>query len=411
MRSLALLALLVVACPSEPKKSDAWPALMQRYPIVDGEWEAVVRVMSLARRAGLDAPAVVEYVQKSWPKPTAEMPKELASTAAQLKGTFAEVSTTGTIAGVAAAKDLDDLTGAAQIVLLASKPDDPAVAALVGLVNDMRLRGGVLRAAVSAVILRDTALWSAANGKVPALDAIQPTARDFTAAVAREVIGTVQKITKANEGKDTQIAELRAFASERIASFEKAGDNFSALRKVANWRDEPDAIDHPLISLIARNWTQEIEDFERMGDALAKLRQGTLKPPARATPPPPSEPEPGCEPIVLKGVKRSGQTIDVPRAEADRAFANAECITEQARVVPFFEGQRVIGFQISDIKKGGVFAQLGLEDGDVIEQIAGTALSTPDATVRAYDDLKKAASADIVLKRKSRTVTLTWRRK
>src|SRR4051812_47817191 len=116
-----LIACRIACTPKAPRVDEQWRAIVAAHPVVEGEWEAVVRLLSINRRAGLDAPEVVEFVQSSWPKPQAEAPKAVISAAQSLRSTISEVSTTGTIANVAAAKDLNDLVNVGQILLLTAK--------------------------------------------------------------------------------------------------------------------------------------------------------------------------------------------------------------------------------------------------------------------------------------------------
>ena len=297
MRLFIALAIVLIACtpaPKPPDPNEAWRALVAAYPATEGEWAAVVRVLSVARRSGLDAPEVEKFVGDTWPerpeKRKLEWPKALRASVADMERALVDADPKSVIAEAAMAKDLPDLAKVAELVLLAAKSgEDPAVVALITLAEDLRQRGGIVRAQIGGAILRDAAMWSAANAvPVPTLAKIEPQPRDFVAAVAREVIERTRTaerdvVQRAPEGRLTAahhklLNELKEFGVERLGKLAEKPDDFGAIEKASHWRDGPDAVDHPLIPLVARDWSNDAQDYQRLIDLLKRWRAGTLKP-------------------------------------------------------------------------------------------------------------------------------------
>lgn len=253
--SLALIVLAACSQPAAPKDREAdYQKLKATYAPQPGEWETVVRLMSVKRRMDFEDPKVRPEAVKA------------------LRSALADTTPTVVIPQVAMAKDLPELVDVTELILSsADKPDDPAVQALLALAEDMRKRGNTRRANVAGAVLEVLSKWSAQKG---AKIAVKLAWSDFTASVGRDVIETAEAAEKdlreqSPSGKlgaqaEKQIAELHTFIVERLTPFVEKPDDVSRLRKLANWRDEPDALDHPLISLVATDWSTRIDDFERL---------------------------------------------------------------------------------------------------------------------------------------------------
>src|SRR5688572_29480885 len=97
-----LLAALLVSCTSAekgpPDREAEWAALEKKYAPVAGEWESVVRILSISRRQAIDDP------------------KTKADVAKAMSSALADTEPTRVIPDVAAAKDLPELVDAAQLL-------------------------------------------------------------------------------------------------------------------------------------------------------------------------------------------------------------------------------------------------------------------------------------------------------
>lgn len=102
---------------------------------------------------------------------------------------------------------------------------------------------------------------------------------------------------------------------------------------------------------------------------------------------------------------RSGEpSVRVSRALLDEALAHAP--RREGRLVPELAGGAIRGVRVFGVSEGGALAALGLQNGDRIERVNGTPLSTPDAVVRAYDGGRDRY--DVELTRRGKRVTIHY---
>ncbi len=126
---------------------------------------------------------------------------------------------------------------------------------------------------------------------------------------------------------------------------------------------------------------------------------GRLAPPADARPaatPPPAEPVPPA--------------IEVPKASVERYLANLPDVLESALAVPKYRdadnGQRVIeGFELRQVRPGGAADQLGLRDGDVIQEVNGQPLDGMATVMRLFGQIQGMAQAKVTVLRAGQKIT------
>ena len=177
-----------------------------------------------------------------------------------LRSVIADTTATKVLGGIASAKNIVELPELHAIVLQsATSADDPVLLALVALADDMRKRGDLAHAQAGLTMLAATAKWSAQRQyKIPALDAVTIVLSDFVSLVGRDVVKTAT-LLEAETQDQKLLTELRVFLSDRMQQLEAASADQSALYKAANWRTEPDALDHPLISRCAKNFYVQLD--------------------------------------------------------------------------------------------------------------------------------------------------------
>lgn len=128
------------------------------------------------------------------------------------------------------------------------------------------------------------------------------------------------------------------------------------------------------------------------------------------------EPLTGAPPLdvdVLAGrLAAQIRTIDathteVPRRLVDDVLANPTAFARGARVLPAITDGVITGFKIYAVKPGGVYARLGLVNGDVVTAIAGRPVDTMDRALEAYAALRTASGVEVAVLRRGKPVTLT----
>jgi general secretion pathway protein C len=105
------------------------------------------------------------------------------------------------------------------------------------------------------------------------------------------------------------------------------------------------------------------------------------------------------------GIKAlSENEYTVPRGEIDKTLSNLNDVAMQARIVPAFKDGQSEGFKLFSIRPDSIYTKIGVQNGDVIKQINGYDLNSPEKALEIYSKLKEASRIDIVIDRNGSTL-------
>jgi general secretion pathway protein C len=79
--------------------------------------------------------------------------------------------------------------------------------------------------------------------------------------------------------------------------------------------------------------------------------------------------------------------------------ANASRITDIIRAAPHIEGEQMIGYRVTPARNREAFAALGLEPGDILTEVNGTALNDPASSLQVFESLGEASMATVTILR------------
>lgn len=133
------------------------------------------------------------------------------------------------------------------------------------------------------------------------------------------------------------------------------------------------------------------------------------------------------DPAVVAATKPSGRT-PVPRprrAPAPRQLPQAAAAPQpqpappldvrnpatlfaQARILPKYENGQMIGVQLNAIKPGSMFEQIGIKNGDVIKELNGIKIDSPEQSAKILLEFVDAKSFNVVVDRPEGTQTFTY---
>ena len=80
----------------------------------------------------------------------------------------------------------------------------------------------------------------------------------------------------------------------------------------------------------------------------------------------------------------------------------------QVRVRPYFRRGKPEGLIVSQIKSGSVFAKLGLMNGDIIANVNGKQMSSPEEAFQFYNSLKSGKAVSIEITRRGQKKMFTY---
>jgi len=116
---------------------------------------------------------------------------------------------------------------------------------------------------------------------------------------------------------------------------------------------------------------------------------GPRRAPGRAQQPPPlAEPGP----------------LGAPQAD----IRNPATLFSQARILPKYENGQMIGVQLNAIKPGSMFEQIGIQNGDVIKELNGIKIDSPEQSAKILLEFVDAKSFNVVVENSQGTQNFTY---
>lgn len=107
--------------------------------------------------------------------------------------------------------------------------------------------------------------------------------------------------------------------------------------------------------------------------------------------------------------RTGGRTVTVRRSDVEASLADINKLMTEVRVRPHYADGQPDGLAISRIKPGSFFSKLGLRDGDVVQEIDGSGIRSPDDILDLYQKLKSGSEVGLQIDRKGRQETINYR--
>jgi len=76
---------------------------------------------------------------------------------------------------------------------------------------------------------------------------------------------------------------------------------------------------------------------------------------------------------------------------------NPATLFSQARILPKYEEGQMVGLQVNSIKNGSLFEEIGLRDGDVITELNGIAIESPEESAKILAEFSQAKEFSVVV--------------
>lgn len=110
---------------------------------------------------------------------------------------------------------------------------------------------------------------------------------------------------------------------------------------------------------------------------------------ARARPAP--RPAPADVQDLRERVQQVGEgSYQVQRDEVEEAIRNPAELFSQARILPKYENGQMTGVQLNSIQPGSLFEEIGIRDGDVITQVNGIVVTSPQDSAALLRELTES---------------------
>ena len=101
-------------------------------------------------------------------------------------------------------------------------------------------------------------------------------------------------------------------------------------------------------------------------------------------------------------------TIPIAKDVLQNSMNDLNDLMTQVRVRPYFRRGKPEGLIVSQIKSGSIFAKLGLMNGDIIANVNGKQMSSPEEAFQFYNSLKSGKAVSIEITRRGQKKMFTY---
>lgn len=106
--------------------------------------------------------------------------------------------------------------------------------------------------------------------------------------------------------------------------------------------------------------------------------------------------------------KKSENEFEIAREKLEASLSDINNILREARAVPYMVQGQMQGFKILSIRYKSIFRELGLKNGDVIEQVNGKNLDSIESSLGLFQDLRNASNFTINVQRQGKKESLRY---
>jgi len=117
---------------------------------------------------------------------------------------------------------------------------------------------------------------------------------------------------------------------------------------------------------------------------------------------------PSQTPGDIRVERLADNRFSLDEAGLTQLSANFNQFMTQVRMVPYFEGNKPAGYRLAAIRPGTTFERLGFQGGDVLQQVNGMDLSSPEKISAIFQNLKDEKKVSVNILRQGQKNTLTY---
>lgn len=140
----------------------------------------------------------------------------------------------------------------------------------------------------------------------------------------------------------------------------------------------------------------------------SRARSSPSPPGAAQTVPAPSASVSGGPPGDIRVTRIGDNRFSIDEGGVAQLTTNFSQFMTQIRLVPYFEGNRAAGYRIAAIRPGTTFDRLGFQGGDVLQQVNGLDLGSPEKMYTIFQNLKDEKKVAVNILRQGQKSTLTY---
>ncbi|MCF8143765.1 MAG: hypothetical protein K9N21_07590 [Deltaproteobacteria bacterium] len=119
-------------------------------------------------------------------------------------------------------------------------------------------------------------------------------------------------------------------------------------------------------------------------------------------------PEEGMGGHASAGPARGGDTVTLARSDIQNSLQNINQLLTQARIRPYLKNGKPDGFILSYVQADSFFTQLGLQRGDIVKNINGKSINTPEDAFSFYKAIESGDPLSMEILRGGQPRTINY---
>ena len=104
----------------------------------------------------------------------------------------------------------------------------------------------------------------------------------------------------------------------------------------------------------------------------------------------------------MQGQPFKTKTIKINRSDVSKSLADLQNLMTQARIQPHFTNGVPDGLACTGIKAGSIFRKMGLRNGDILKNINGNPLNSPESLIGLYNKINSASDCSLQIIRRGK---------
>lgn len=110
-----------------------------------------------------------------------------------------------------------------------------------------------------------------------------------------------------------------------------------------------------------------------------------------------------------RGIRAAGENRwIISRSEIEKARADMNQLLKSARLEPKIVGGATQGFLVRMVRSNSLVAKLGIKRGDLIKEVNGVSLDSPEKALQVFQQLREAKKVSVNLLRRGKPLTFSY---
>jgi general secretion pathway protein C len=110
-----------------------------------------------------------------------------------------------------------------------------------------------------------------------------------------------------------------------------------------------------------------------------------------------------------QGVQQVSETqFNIESTLVSKILENQAELMRSARIIPHEKDGRTVGVKLYGIRRDSVLGKLGMKNGDLLRNINGFDMTSPDSALQAYTKLRSAERLSVAVERRGKPMTIDY---